>query len=47
MTKARITVTVDEDLLNWLDKKIKNYVYANRSHGMEVLVADAVKETNK
>ena len=36
--KERITITVDKDLLNWLDKKIEEKVFANRSHGLEFLI---------
>jgi metal-responsive CopG/Arc/MetJ family transcriptional regulator len=36
--KDRITITIDKELLNWLDKKIAGKVFANRSHGLEFLV---------
>ncbi|MFH1316517.1 MAG: ribbon-helix-helix domain-containing protein [Candidatus Woesearchaeota archaeon] len=36
--KERITVTIDNDLLNWLDKRISDKVFANRSHGFEYLI---------
>ncbi len=36
--KQRITITIDKDLLDWLDKKIKEKTFANRSHGIEYLI---------
>ncbi|MBI2576307.1 hypothetical protein HYV84_03765 [Candidatus Woesearchaeota archaeon] len=36
--KERITITVDKDLLNWLDLRIDEKVFANRSHGIEFLI---------
>ena len=39
--KQRITITIDKDLLKWLDKKIKDKTFANRSHGIEYLIKKA------
>jgi len=36
--KERITVTLDKELLAWLDKKISDKLFANRSHGFEFLI---------
>lgn len=38
--KERITVTLDKELLDWIDFKVKERVFANRSHGFEFLIAD-------
>jgi metal-responsive CopG/Arc/MetJ family transcriptional regulator len=35
--KKRITLTIDKELLNWLDKKVDERIFANRSHGLEFL----------
>lgn len=35
ITKERITITIDKELLDWLDKKISKKIFANRSHGLE------------
>ena len=40
--KERITVTIDKELLKWLDKKIELKVFANRSHGFEFLVKQKI-----
>ena len=48
MSKERITVTIESELLKWLDYKVKEKIYANRSHGFEFLIADKKrKDENK
>jgi len=42
--KERITITLDKDLLNWLDKKIDEKIFANRSHGLEFLMKRKLEE---
>lgn len=42
--KERITVTIDKQLLDWLDRQIDERVFANRSHGFEFLIMEKVKE---
>ena len=44
MSKERITVTIDKDLLRWIDEKVKKKIFANRSHAFEYL---AVREKEK
>lgn len=36
--KERITVTLDKDLLEWIDKRIEEKIFANRSHALEFLI---------
>ncbi len=36
--KERITVTIENDLLNWIDKRIEDKLFANRSHAFEYLI---------
>ena len=45
--KKRITVTLDTELLVWLDKKIKERIFANRSHGFEFLIKQKMDEGQK
>ena len=42
--KERITITLDKKLLDWLDKKIEEKVFANRSHGFEFLVMEKIRD---
>ena len=39
MTKReRITISVSSDILKWLDEKIEDGLFFNRSHGFEYCV---------
>ncbi|MBW2992745.1 ribbon-helix-helix domain-containing protein [Candidatus Woesearchaeota archaeon] len=40
--KERITITVDKDLLRWIDKNIETKVFANRSHAVEYLIKQKI-----
>jgi metal-responsive CopG/Arc/MetJ family transcriptional regulator len=42
--KDRITITVDKELLAWLDSKIEERIFANRSHGVEFLLRQKIKQ---
>ena len=37
--KQRITITLDRECLDWVDEKVRNRSFANRSHGFEFLIA--------
>ena len=41
--KGRITITIDKELLEWVDSKVKEKVFANRSHCLEFLVIQGMK----
>ena len=45
--KERITITLDKELLKWLDSNINEKIFANRSHGFEYLLKRAKEENNK
>lgn len=46
--KERITVTIDKDLLEWIDKKVSEKIFASRSHGLEFLIkSKMVQEKNE
>ena len=47
MAKDRITITIDKKLLSWLDNKVKNIVFANRSHGLEFLIQQQINVEKK
>jgi metal-responsive CopG/Arc/MetJ family transcriptional regulator len=42
--KERITITIDKELLDWIDKKVEERIFASRSHGLEFLINHAIKE---
>ncbi len=45
--KERITITIDNELLKWVDKKIEKKIFANRSHAFEYLVKREMEKTEK
>ncbi len=45
--KESITVTIDKELLEWIDKRIKDKTFANRSHGFEFLIKKKMIEEGK
>ena len=38
--KERITITVEDELLSWVDHKISEKIFANRSHALAYLVRE-------
>ena len=44
--KERITITIEKELLKWIDKNIEDKIFANRSHGLEFLIMQKVKQEN-
>lgn len=42
--KERITVTIDKELLRWIDSKVKEKIFANRSHALEFLIKKKMDE---
>ena len=42
--KQRITITLDKEILDWIDHKVSEYVFANRSHSFEFLIKQKKKK---
>ena len=42
--KERITITIDKELLKWVDSKVEKKIFANRSHALEFLVQTKINE---
>lgn len=38
LAKTKLSITVDDDLIKWLDLQIKQKKFASRSHGFEFAV---------
>ena len=45
--KERITITIDKELLEWLDKQVESKIFANRSHGFEFLIKRKMEEEHE
>jgi Arc/MetJ-type ribon-helix-helix transcriptional regulator len=42
--RVPISVTLPKETVEWLDKKVENRTYANRSHAVEVLILEVKKK---
>jgi metal-responsive CopG/Arc/MetJ family transcriptional regulator len=47
MVRERVSITLPKDCLAWIDQKIEGRTYANRSHAIEVLIFEAMKNEKK
>ena len=45
--KERITITIDKEFLKWIDSKIEDKIFANRSHALEFLIKQKNDEEKK
>jgi len=43
MARHPISITLPKECVEWLDQKVKERVYHNRSHAIEVLILEAIK----
>jgi len=43
MAKKQVTVNLDEDILDWIEEKIKEKQFATRSHGLEYAISRLMK----
>lgn len=39
MRRVKVTVTVDKELVEWVDHEVEKRTFRNRSHGFEVAIA--------
>ena len=44
MVRERVSLTLPKECLEWVDKRVKSRIYANRSHAIEVLILEAMKK---
>ena len=44
MVRKPISVTLPKECVEWLNLKVESRVYANRSHAIEVLILEAMKD---
>ena len=41
--KLKVSVTVDEELMAWIDEKVKRGIYASRSHAIRFALLELMK----
>lgn len=44
--KTRITITLDKETINFIDKMVENRIFANRSHCFEFLIQNEINMEN-
>ena len=44
MARHPISITLPEECIKWLDKKVRERIFHNRSHAIEVLILEAMKK---
>jgi len=47
MVRAKISVTIDEELVKWVDEQIRRRRFRNRSHALEWALARVIEEERK
>jgi Arc/MetJ-type ribon-helix-helix transcriptional regulator len=47
LVRKPISITLPKECVEWIDKKVEERTYANRSHAIEVLILDAMKQEKK
>lgn len=47
VVRVPISVTLPKECVNWLDEKVKRRICANRSHAIEVIILEAMKNEKK
>ena len=45
--KARISIAIDPDMLQWIDQMVKTGVFANRSHAIHRALLKLKEEVSK
>ncbi|MDD3565795.1 MAG: ribbon-helix-helix domain-containing protein [Candidatus Neomarinimicrobiota bacterium] len=45
--KIKVTVTMDPELVEWIDSQIATRRFASKSHALEVIVADRMEAEEK
>lgn len=44
MARIRISITLPQECVNWVDKQVEVRKYFSRSHAIEVLILEEMKE---
>jgi len=44
LVRKPISITLPRECVEWIDRKVEERTYANRSHALEVLILDAIKQ---
>ena len=47
VVRSPISITLPKECIEWIDRKVESRIYANRSHGIELLILEAMKKQKK
>jgi len=47
LVRERVSITLPKECTAWLDRKVESRTYANRSHALEVLILEAIRQDKK
>lgn len=47
VVRSPISITLPKECIEWIDRKVESRIYANRSHGIELLILEAMKSEKK
>ena len=45
MVKEKVSITIDDRLLDWIDNQVQTKKFANRSHGLEFAIQQLKNRT--
>ncbi len=45
MVKKKVSATIDDNLIKWIDSQVKKKKFANRSHGLEFCLQQVKNRT--
>jgi len=45
--RVSVSITLPKEVVEWLDRKVEARTYHNRSHAIEVIILDRMKEKEK
>jgi Arc/MetJ-type ribon-helix-helix transcriptional regulator len=46
-TKGKLSVSVDQELIDWIDKEIQTKRFASRSHAVDYILTDWIAKEKK
>lgn len=41
--RVKMSVTIDQELMKWVDERIKKRIFRNRSHALEYALAELIE----
>lgn len=44
MARVPVSITLPKECVEWIDREVESRKYHNRSHAIEVLILDKIKE---